>query len=283
MKKKEFLRQISSLHPEKDHLQIIRLNAYYDFPWDNTRALEFALFRTFAVAPIGHLLHKTGEFERRTQKRYDDTDLILSEIIENGYDSERGKKALELMNNMHNSKHIPNELMLYVLSTFVIEPYKWNMRFGYRIITENEKTALHKLWYEIGLRMGITGIPVTFNEMEQLNNSYEKERFHFSPGGRKVADATINLMLGWYLPRFLWPLFRPYIVAIMDDHLRTTLNYKKPGFFVRNSLRTLMALRKLWKRMMPVRNKPMLRTTRKTRTYPDGYSLDELGASDKSS
>jgi hypothetical protein len=48
------------------------------------------LFRTFASARIGGLLHGTGEFEARTGKRYDDTDLIISEIIENGFDSPRG-------------------------------------------------------------------------------------------------------------------------------------------------------------------------------------------------
>ncbi len=49
----------------------------YEFPWDMNQALSFALFRTYAVPGIGGLLDATGEFTARTQKRYDDTALLL--------------------------------------------------------------------------------------------------------------------------------------------------------------------------------------------------------------
>src|SRR6478752_7622371 len=123
MNRKKILNQILTLDPIEDHLKIVQLSSFYDFPWDNTRALEFALFRTFAIPSIGKLLHHTQEFEQRTQKRYDDTDLLLSEIVEHGYESERGKEALARMNMMHGRFRISNEDMRYVLSTFVIEPY----------------------------------------------------------------------------------------------------------------------------------------------------------------
>jgi hypothetical protein len=54
--------------------------ACLDFPWDTTRSLELALFRAFASPRIGGLLHATHEFETRSQKRYDDTDLIIREV-----------------------------------------------------------------------------------------------------------------------------------------------------------------------------------------------------------
>ena len=78
----------SSSDPRRDCAQIARELARVAFPWDTTRALELALFRTFASPRIGGLLHATGEFEARSQKRYDDTDLIVSEIVEHGYDSD---------------------------------------------------------------------------------------------------------------------------------------------------------------------------------------------------
>jgi len=58
------------------------------------RSLELALFRTFAVPSIAELLDRTGEFGRAAQKRYDDTDLILSTIVEAGYDNDAGKRAI---------------------------------------------------------------------------------------------------------------------------------------------------------------------------------------------
>src|SRR6476619_6386035 len=109
----------SSSDPRRDCAQIAREIARVAFPWDTTRALELALFRTFASPRIGGLLHRTGEFEAHPQKRYDDTDLIVSEIVEHGFDSERGRRAIARMNALHARFHIPNIDFLYVLSTFV--------------------------------------------------------------------------------------------------------------------------------------------------------------------
>ena len=86
------------MDPRRDRAQIARNLARVAFPWDTTRSLELALFRTFASPRIGGLLHATGEFEARSQKRYDDTDLIVSEIVEFGYDSDRGRRAIARMN-----------------------------------------------------------------------------------------------------------------------------------------------------------------------------------------
>ncbi len=39
MQRFERLEQIRRLHPEKDALEIYRLSAAYELPWDHTRAL----------------------------------------------------------------------------------------------------------------------------------------------------------------------------------------------------------------------------------------------------
>ncbi len=49
------------------------------FSWDLNRALELALLKTFCVPSISGLLARTGEFEQRPRKRYDDTGLMLAE------------------------------------------------------------------------------------------------------------------------------------------------------------------------------------------------------------
>src|SRR6185312_9226410 len=122
MSRYAILNAIERLDPEKDHQRIIFLSTCYEFPFDTTRALEFALFRTFCVPTISALLNRTGEFRSRPQKRYDDTDLIVSELMEHGYDSERGQRALARMNALHGRFNIANEDFLYVLSTFIFEP-----------------------------------------------------------------------------------------------------------------------------------------------------------------
>ena len=101
MPRPTILEQIQQLDPVTDHQRIVFLSTRYDFPFDTVRALELALFRTFCVPSIALLLDRTGEFQSRAQKRYDDTDLIVSEMMDHGYDSERGKAALRRMNQIH--------------------------------------------------------------------------------------------------------------------------------------------------------------------------------------
>ena len=52
------LEKIKSLDPDKDHWEIVRICAFYEFTWDFTLALEMALFRTFAVPSISAIQYK---------------------------------------------------------------------------------------------------------------------------------------------------------------------------------------------------------------------------------
>src|SRR5438045_8467772 len=125
-----YLEQIRALDPVTDHQRIVFLSTCCEFPFDTTRALEFALFRSFCVPSISALLDRTGEFRERAQKRYDDTDLIVSELMERGHDSERGRRALLRMNQQHGRVAIANEDFLYVLSPFIYEPIRRHATFG---------------------------------------------------------------------------------------------------------------------------------------------------------
>ncbi|WP_290881054.1 hypothetical protein [Fischerella sp.] len=77
--------------------------------------------KTYCVPSISKLLDKTGEFRDRPQKRYDDTSIIVVEMSKWGYDSERGRLAIERMNAIHRRFKIANEDFLYVLSTFIYD------------------------------------------------------------------------------------------------------------------------------------------------------------------
>ena len=119
------LRRISSLDPVADHEEIMRISAGLEFPWDYQKSLEMALFRTYCVPTISGLLERTGEFERRPQKRYDDTAILMAELVEHGYDSPRGREALRVVNRQHGRYDISNDDMRYVLATFIYDPIDW--------------------------------------------------------------------------------------------------------------------------------------------------------------
>ena len=155
----DILHEIEQLDPVTDHQRIVHLSFGYEFPWDSIRALEIALYRTYCVPSISALLDRTGEFHQNTQRRYDDTSILVAEMCEWGYESGRGKEALERMNWAHGHFKIANDDFLYVLSTFIFEPVRWIDAVGWRPTCRNERLGYYCFWRGIGSRMGITGIP----------------------------------------------------------------------------------------------------------------------------
>jgi hypothetical protein len=187
-----YLQEIRGLDPVADHSRIVYLDTCFEFPWDTTRALELALFRTFAVPSVAEVLDATGEFERAAQKRYDDTDLILSTIVEAGYETEAGKDAIRRMNRIHGRFEISNDDFLYVLSSFVFEPIRWNARFGWRPLIETEKLATFEFWRAVGRRMAIADIPETYGELERLNEDYERRHFRRTGASERVGVRRVT-------------------------------------------------------------------------------------------
>jgi hypothetical protein len=271
-----WLEEILRLDPFRDHRRIVYLDACFEFPFDTTRSLEFALFRTFAVPSIGSLLDRTGEFTRRAQKRYDDTDLILSTLVEDGYDSEPGKRALRRMNQLHGRFEIANDDFLYVLSTFVFEPIRWNERFGWRRLVEQERLASFWYWREIGRRMAINDLPESYDEFERFNVEYERERFALTPAGRRVGIATRDMFLAWFpwLPKRLGA---PALYAVMDERLLEAFGFPRPRPVVRRSVEAALTARARALRLLPPRRRPRVRTALRRRSYPSGWQLEELG------
>lgn len=260
--------------PGDDCAAVARRLATVDFPWDTTRALELALFRTFASPRIGGLLHATGEFAARAQKRYDDTDLIVSEILEHGFDSARGGRAIARMNALHARFTIRNEDFLYVLSTFVCEPIRWNQRFGWRRMAAREQQAWFRFWRAVGVRMGIHGLPDDLAACERFNRDYEATQFRRTPASVAVGEATRTLFAGW-LPRPLRPLVRRAIAAMLDDRLREAFGWPAPSQRLRRALAAALRLRGMLARWLPAR--PKLRTRMPRAGYPDGYRIESLG------
>lgn len=269
--------RIAALDPEDRFEEIARLLYACEFSWDIERALEFALFRTYAVPSISGLLATTGEFEARPRKRYDDTELLLCEAIENGLDSDRGGRAIARMNEMHGRYRIANADMLYVLSTFVCEPIRWLERFGRRPMTAPERRAWFLYYRGLGTRMGIADIPGGLAEMAAYNEAYEAERFRFAPTNRRIGAATRDLLLGFYLPGRLVPLGRPAVHAFLDERLREAMGFPPAPTWLGRALRGALRLRARLLRRLPPRRTPRHLTRVPRPTYPEGYVIERLG------
>jgi hypothetical protein len=276
MRESPHLSEIRGLDAVADHSRIVYLDTCFEFPWDTTRSLELALFRTFAAPSIAELLDGTGEFGGAAQKRYDDTDLILSTIVEAGYDSDAGKRAIRQMNRIHGRFEIANEDFLYVLSSFVFEPIRWNARFGWRPLIETEKLATFEFWREIGRRMAIRDIPSEYAALQQFNEAYERERFARTEATERVGRATRDMFLAW-LPGLPKRFGSQAIYSLMDERLLDAFGFPHPPDALRRAVETSLRARGRLVARLPARRRPRRRTLRRTRTYGRAWQLEQLG------
>ncbi|MFT5064415.1 MAG: hypothetical protein ACJAXK_000115 [Yoonia sp.] len=270
-------KEIEQLDPAIDYERIVYLLSAYEFAWDIEKALEFALFRTYGIPSISGLLSKTGAFRKDTQKRYDDTELLLAEIAENGQDSPHGQSAMTRINEMHGRYRISNDDMLYVLSTFVTEPKHWLDRFGRRAMTTKEINATVFYYRALGAKMGISNIPQTFDAFDIFKNAYEVAYFQFAKSNAEIAEATRDLLLSFYLPRRLVPIGRPIVSALCDPPLRQAMGFPDPPFWLENLAISALKLRAQLLRVIPARRRPRLVCERRRKTYPKGYQIAQLG------
>ena len=277
MKRYDRLKEIQRLDPERDFLRIYRITAVYEFPWDITRALELALYRTYAVPSIGRLLAETGELTDRSQKRYDDTALLLDAVVEHGFANETGRTAIRRINQMHRSYDISNDDMRYVLCTFVVTPKRWLDLYGWRRLSPHERQACAVYYRTLGAHMGIKDLPQTYEDFERTLDAYEAEHFGWDEGGRRVSDATLDLMGSWY-PRRFAPLARKAALALLDDSLIRTFRYEQPGPVARGLTRGALKLRARAVRLLPPRTSPhYARQNPEIKGYPNGYEVPALG------
>ena len=279
MHREHWLRRIEELDLDADYLEIARITATLEFPWDVTQALSFALFRTYAVPSIGGLLARTGEFTSNPQKRYDDTVLLLDAVLQHGFANGEGRAALRRVNQMHGAYGISNDDLRYVLSTFVVMPKRWLDDFGWRPLTAKEGEASTRYYLDLGRHMGIKDIPTTYDGFARLMDDYEAEHFAYDERARRVADATLDL-LTTFPPNNRIPkqLVRKVAFALMDDPLLDAFRYPRPSAAFRRAVRLGMKTRASVVRRMRPRSTPVrAEDLPQVRTYPQGFAVEELG------
>jgi hypothetical protein len=270
-------RHIATLDPERDYEEIYRILLTHEFPWDFVQSLSLALFRTYAVPSIARLLDQTGELTGNTQKRYDDTTLLLEEASARGLHSPHGRRAVRRINQMHAAYDIDPDDMRYVLSTFVVTPTRWLERFGWRPLSPGEVRASTLYYRELGRLMSIKNLPETYDNFSELLDSYEEEHFAFDPAGRRVADATTALLLTFY-PRMLGGLVRLFTHALMDQPLLAAFGYRQPPTVAVRAATAALKARASVEALLPARARPLrVRDMPRIRSYPAGYDVGELG------
>jgi hypothetical protein len=273
---KAVTKEILSLDPVKDHCRMVHLMSGYEFPWDMVRSLEIGLMRTFCSASVSKLLHNTGEFRRHGQKRYDDTAILVAEFMQNGYDSEKGTRAIMHMNKIHGLYKIPNDDFVFVLSTFIFQPIEWINNFGWRKLYVQEEQALFYFFREVAIRMNIKNVPPTAAALKEFVRDYEKNNFDYKETNNQVGSATINIVKKW-LPGFAAPLVLPVLKCLLDEAMLKALGFGTPSALLKKPVWGVLKLRAFCLRKITFKKYPSFFTIEKIRTYPKGYEIENIG------
>ncbi|WP_341254558.1 oxygenase MpaB family protein [uncultured Dietzia sp.] len=271
---------IATLDPVADAAEIHRITSAYEFPWDYQRALELALYRTYCIPSVSAVLEQAGNFRDHPQKRYDDTALLMVELVEHGYDSPRGKEALRVINRQHAMYEITNDDMLYVLSTFIYEPLEWIDANGWRRLHPNERLAAFHFYRAVGERMKIKGIPQDIGEFRRWRDDYEARTMRYARTNELIGTYTLDLMCSWY-PEPARPVVRKVVQSLIDDDMTRAFGFpwQPPAF--REAAYAALRMRSKVVRWLPVRRRELGSRGTENRTYPgypEGYRPADLGA-----
>jgi ER-bound oxygenase mpaB/B'/Rubber oxygenase, catalytic domain len=261
--------------PDHDYLRTFRHAFGESFGWEVHRALELAIFHSFAVPAISGVLDQTGEFTERGQKRYDDTVALMREIGAEGPGSPRGRAAIRRMNWIHRPYRISNDALLYVLATFIVIPVRWIERYGWRDLAPGEIGAAVRYYRTVGRLMGIRQLPETYPEFAGYLDAYERDHHSFSDANRRLAVSLIEV-IGSSVPQPVRPLARRCVAAALGSPLRRALGLPEPSGLTRAGVHAALRSRTALIRLIPALRRAGQRA-RRLRSYPHGYALTEVG------
>lgn len=271
-------REIARLDARADCQRIVHLLSAYEYPWDFQRALELALFYTYGSASVARLLDGTGEFRHDGQKRYDDTRLLMTHIIDSGYDGDIGRRALARMNRSHGHYRIAQDDFWFVLWTFIEFPIRWARDYGWRPMTAHEQEAWFRFWRNVGDRMGLAGLPDDKAAFDRWVEAYKAREFRPNAPGARVARDTVHILEHWFPAPLRGPV-APVVYAFFDDDpaFLAAIGVAPPPRWLRPVLtRALRALARV-KRELALGAYPTRPDSPANRTYGTrGYVIEDL-------
>jgi hypothetical protein len=201
---------------------------------------------------------------------------MLVELVKYGYSSARGTQMMARMNQIHARFGIRQEDYVFVLTSLMFEPIRWNARFGWRPFTELEKYSNYCFWREIGKRMQLTVIPEGYEACEEFNAEYEKARLRRTTSSVALAAVLFGLLETW-VPALVRRLVRPGLSALVDDAILACFDLPPASRWLKWLVPAALRLRARALRVWPLRPTSGYYIDRPIRSYANGYSVADLG------
>ena len=226
-----------------NQIEIFKQLVRHEFPADFLLAAEIQQLQSFTIPNGTKLLHSTGEFEKHSLKRLDDTRAILYHMGEHDFYSKEAEEMAAHLNKIHGMYNIPNDEFLYTLSGFIFELKEFINNYGWRKLTRNEELAVFHIYRRMGELMQIKNIPDSIEEYEEWKLAYENKHQSFSENNHLVSEGLMHGMKQM-VPAFIGPFLAPFIFSLIDKKYSYLLGYKHPNMFTRRFFKSLMSIRR---------------------------------------
>nr|WP_042188988.1 oxygenase MpaB family protein [Kibdelosporangium sp. MJ126-NF4]CEL18583.1 hypothetical protein [Kibdelosporangium sp. MJ126-NF4]CTQ98067.1 hypothetical protein [Kibdelosporangium sp. MJ126-NF4] len=272
----------------------------YEFPWEWQVAGSVAFYASFAPVRLAELLVRTRELTENTEKRLEDTSILMWETFRHGVRGPEGKAAVRQLNRIHRNavRHISDEHRtweitgedyLFVLATTFLTTIRVAQRITWRPLIDQERTGAYLHFREIGEVMGLKDIPRTYADMARFHDDYAARHIRYSPEARRLYLATrdmiVDVLTMWLperSPAWFAGLMRRIAVsvlpAIVPKVLRTAFGMRDPSPLLSVAVGAAMRVRGAVVRRMSPRTEPAIPDRFPTEEFPDGdYRIDQIG------
>ncbi|MCO5591808.1 hypothetical protein L7F22_045800 [Adiantum nelumboides] len=198
---------------------------FVEFPFLYRFSSQVDLLRTVGIPAMSRVLKRGSQIACNPSKGFDDSDILVREMLLHHIDSPRGTLAVRRLNLLHSYYHIHNDEYLYRLSLHVLSIIELSAKYGYREWTDLEKISHYRVWHDIAVRMGIRSIPTTLAGFAQYRDEYEAKHMVYHPDNQKLAEGGMQLLLD-QMPKLLRPLVLRIALSLLDERALAAVGYR---------------------------------------------------------
>lgn len=270
--------ELARRDPETDWQDIYRQLVLWEFSTEARSGFQVALYRPQAVPRMAAVLAGTGHIRANPGRRTIDTGIVILELIHGGFDSDRGTKMVKLMRALHNRPDIHQEDLTYVLNSLIVVPTRFIDKVGWRPLSQVEKTASWRWWYELGNRMGLEQLPESYENAEQQFDDYEAANLAPSTDGRQMTELILGAFANW-VPKPLSAHVGQITSALIDNpQFSVAIGLEPARWPAVTFLRLLQGIRRTRQRLSPPEKEPGFVPGQVVEgVYPTGYDINKVG------
>lgn len=201
---------------------------YRRYPYPFRFGSYHAILRSLTIATLVERLYESSRLSNETYERLLRTRQLIRVLIYYGTNSEEASRAIDTINQAHAYVVTSNDDYLFVLSTFFLEPLRWNKEYGKKPINDNDLQLIIEFWSEIGRRMNIENMPQGLDQWLQFQEDYENRFAAYSDAGNKLAMSSLNKLCSQAIPFGLRTIAKQLLLGTVDKKVSNCLRLSTP-------------------------------------------------------